>query len=363
MQFEPLAKGYANLWRTMVVKPEYKAVSEAISERLFSHKKRYDIVASATGVPWWWIAIVHQLESSGNFSTHLHNGDPLTARTRQVPKGRPKDGNPPFSWEASAADALALKGLIGKPKAWWTIPRALFEFERYNGFGYFGKIASPYVWSFSTHYDKGKITRDHGPIEPVVSKQCGAATLLYCLAKAGHLEKETTMKELSDLLGIFDRVAPLAAQAILGPAGPLVVNMLGKALGVDASPGEIKNAIEADPEKAISILAKIDAALAPIIAPPIATPIASQPEPDPKRDPAPMTGIDAILGGEALKGKKTILGVVAMVAVSAAYNMNWISHEVLTPDLYNVVLTALQGVVGLSIYSAIQRGKGVFGWK
>jgi lysozyme family protein len=39
--------------------------------------------------PWYALGIVHYLEGSCNFSKHIHNGDPLTARTWQVPSGRP----------------------------------------------------------------------------------------------------------------------------------------------------------------------------------------------------------------------------------------------------------------------------------
>ena len=361
MQFEPLAKGYAHMWETMAIRPEYKAVSEAISERLFSHKKRYDIVAAATGVPWWFIAIIHEMESGGNFGAHLHNGDTLARRTIHVPSGRPIKGQPPFSWEASAADALEMKGITDKPASFWTIPRALYEFERYNGFGYFGKINSPYVWSFSTHYDKGKITRDHGPIEPVKSKQCGAACLLYSLAKAGHLGKVTTMQDLTNLLKAFERVAPTLVTAMGGPVAGMAVTMLARAIGSGSEPEDIIKAINQDPAAAISAIAKVNADLTPLVGAPDQPPAIAT---TPATNEGPMTGIDAILGGELFKGKKTIIGVVAMVGLSVAYNLNLVSHDLLTPDLYNTALTALQGLVGLSIYSAIQRGKSsILGWK
>ena len=37
---------------------------------------RYDQVANATGVPWYVIGIIHEMEGGLNFTTHLHNGDP-----------------------------------------------------------------------------------------------------------------------------------------------------------------------------------------------------------------------------------------------------------------------------------------------
>ena len=74
-------------------------------------KPRYDQVANATGVPWYVIGIIHEMEGGLNFTTHLHNGDPLTRRTVQVPAGRPPTGMPPFQWEESAIDALDAGGL------------------------------------------------------------------------------------------------------------------------------------------------------------------------------------------------------------------------------------------------------------
>ena len=45
---------------------------------------------------WFVIAAIHGLEASFNFRAHFHNGDfPLTARTRQVPAGRPAVWLPP----------------------------------------------------------------------------------------------------------------------------------------------------------------------------------------------------------------------------------------------------------------------------
>jgi lysozyme family protein len=43
------------------------------------------------------------MESNLKFQTHLHNCDPLTRRTRQVPAGRRAVGEPPFDWDVSAS--------------------------------------------------------------------------------------------------------------------------------------------------------------------------------------------------------------------------------------------------------------------
>ena len=104
--------------------------------------------------------------------------------TVRVPKGRPKQGQPPFTWEESASDALVFDGL----HKWkdWSLPGTLFVLERFNGFGYRNKgIHSPYLWSFSNHYAKGKFVADGVFSATAVSNQCGAAVLLFRMVARG----------------------------------------------------------------------------------------------------------------------------------------------------------------------------------
>lgn len=150
-------------------------------------RPRYEAVGKRLGIPWHFIAAIHGLEASFNFRAHLHNGDfPLTARTRQVPTGRPRVWLPPSDWEDSAADALRLMGFAGE--ADWSLARTLYRLEAFNGFGYrrMGR-SSPYLWSFSTLFDRGKYVSD-GHFDPNArSHQCGAAVMLKVLADAGQL--------------------------------------------------------------------------------------------------------------------------------------------------------------------------------
>jgi lysozyme family protein len=185
---------YQNLFDTSIIElSKYSAVDKCI-ERITAGRSRYEEVSSLTMVPWFFIGIIHNMECSCNFKTHLHNGDPLTKRTVHVPKDRPRNGVPPFTWEESAADALCMKGL----DKWtdWSIPAMLFQFERFNGFGYRSRgIYSPYLWSFSNHYKKGKFTSD-GVYDPgAVSKQIGAAVLLRRL-----YEKQVETRDDADII-------------------------------------------------------------------------------------------------------------------------------------------------------------------
>jgi lysozyme family protein len=144
---------------------------------------RYRALGQELAIPWFFLGIVHAMEANMDFKRHQHNGDPLTARTTHVPAGRPPQGQPPFSWEDSARDAMAMKGLVGLtgPND-WSIARMLFRWEAFNGFGYRARgLASPYLWSFSNHYEKGRFVADHVFDPNSVSRQCGAAVLLQAL--------------------------------------------------------------------------------------------------------------------------------------------------------------------------------------
>ena len=154
-----------------------QAEANQLAGKLIQNKARYQTIEGLTDVPWYIVAVIHSLESSQRFNKHLHNGDPLTARTVQVPAGRPVVGNPPFTFEESAIDALVFERFDRVED--WTLPGALFRLESFNGFGSRARgINTPYLWSFSTHYTKGKFVAD-GVFDPnAVSSQCGAAVLL-----------------------------------------------------------------------------------------------------------------------------------------------------------------------------------------
>ena len=120
---------------------------------------------------------------------HLHNGDPLTARTVHVPKGRPENGSPPFTWEESAADALDYDKLTNNSN--WTVAGIAYAIEGYNGWGYrnyHSDVKSPYLWSFSNLYIQGKYTEDGKWSQTTVSDQCGAMVLLKVMSDKGIIK-------------------------------------------------------------------------------------------------------------------------------------------------------------------------------
>jgi lysozyme family protein len=186
-----LRREYTLLYKSCLIRPARKAVVDGIVRGLAAKRARYEKVAKALGMPWYVVAVIHSMEAGGDFTRHLHNGDPLSARTKHVPAGRPRTGKPPFTWEASAIDALTLKGL----DKWkdWSIPGTLYKLEGYNGFGYRDRhpqVLSPYLWSFSNHYTRGKYVADGKFSATAVSQQCGAALLLKRLQEGGRAAVE-----------------------------------------------------------------------------------------------------------------------------------------------------------------------------
>ncbi len=180
---------YEMLFNTCRIRPSRAAAVEKVLKKVNSYRAIYEQASATSGVPWHFIAAVHNLESSLNFKTHLHNGDSLSQRTKNVPAGRPKTGSPPFAWDFSAADALAIKGLDSNTD--WSLAGTLYQLERYNGWGYRNyhpHVLSPYVWSFSEHYTSGKYVEDGLWSETAVSEQCGAAVLLRRMGESGDIE-------------------------------------------------------------------------------------------------------------------------------------------------------------------------------
>ncbi|OPX20560.1 MAG: hypothetical protein BZ151_03190 [Desulfobacca sp. 4484_104] len=180
---------YQQLFDSCIIRDEKISEVEAILNKLIDYRNRYLAVGEPLGIPWYFIAVIHNMESSLNFARHLHNGDPLSARTVNVPAGRPKQGNPPFSWEESATDALKLKGLHNWSD--WSLPGVLYKLEEYNGWGYrlyHPHVLSPYLWSGSNQYVSGKYVADGRWSDVAVSKQIGAAVCLRRLAELGMIE-------------------------------------------------------------------------------------------------------------------------------------------------------------------------------
>ena len=157
--YESTKAGYENMWLTSEILESAHYDLDMIADAILMNEERYMTVEADSGVPWFWIGAIHSRESSCDFSTHLHNGDPLSARTTHVPAGRPTEGDPPFTWEESAMDALEYQDLIAVYP--WDCAQMHLQAELYNGTGYIShETNSPYLWAGTTHQEPGKYVAD-----------------------------------------------------------------------------------------------------------------------------------------------------------------------------------------------------------
>ncbi len=175
---------YKELWETMKLRTNnpHAARIERNVEIMIRNMDRYVAVEEETGVPWYVIGAIHGLESNFNFKTYLHNGDPLGKKTVRVPKGV----GPFYDWETAAVDALRRDGFLNKSD--WSIERILQRCERYNGLGYLKyhpEVKSPYLWSGTNHYLRGKYVADGRFSSTAVSAQLGAAASFKKLEELG----------------------------------------------------------------------------------------------------------------------------------------------------------------------------------
>jgi len=157
---------------------------DKVVRRILLNKRRYQSVAKDTGVPWFVIASLHNMESSGSFRHHLHEGSSLSGRTRWIPKGRPYNGSPPFTWEESAEDALAYDKMGSK--RWGYLFDMLWSIEGYNGTGYWRyhrSTPSPYLYAKTSIERAGKYVSDGKWSSTARSKQVGVVAILKLLDK------------------------------------------------------------------------------------------------------------------------------------------------------------------------------------
>jgi lysozyme family protein len=173
--FSASKKGYRNLWNKASVTRTSAAAKAA--QHALKYRDRYEEAARGIGHPELWplVAALHWRESTGDFRGILHNGERIIGtgrKTRLEPKGR----GPFSSWQEAASNALRLKGWHRIKD--WPLERWLYEAERYNGWGYIGKINSPYLWAGTDLQQRGKYVRDGVYDASYWDKQLGVVPVL-----------------------------------------------------------------------------------------------------------------------------------------------------------------------------------------
>lgn len=208
MNIATLKQANARRWSRMTILPQYFQEVHATATRLIAPpaKVQYQAVEKDTGVPWAFIAVVHEREASQSWRGNLAQGDPWNQRSIHVPRGR----GPFVSWVAAAIDALQSCAPYAARWPDWTAAGALTMLEEYNGLGYASMgIPSPYVWASTDQYSRGKYVAD-GHFDPdAVDRQLGCAALLrQMMAMDASI---TFATEAHDLLWVQQQLIKLGA--------------------------------------------------------------------------------------------------------------------------------------------------------
>lgn len=162
-------------WNKCLVNTNKQSTFDSVAKRLTAAKTRYQAVEKTTGVPWWFIAVVHEREASQNWNANIAQGDRWDRVSTHVPKGR----GPFKSWEEAAYDALVNCAPHAAQNKDWSAGNALTMLEKYNGLGYANKgIPSPYIWAGTNQYVRGKYVADGVFDANAVDTQLGCAGLL-----------------------------------------------------------------------------------------------------------------------------------------------------------------------------------------
>lgn len=192
VNFNDLIREYEYLWSLCEIRPTLRHWTTLAASTAILSKHRYKTIEESTGVPWFFVACIHMRESFFNFRNHLHNGDSLAFRTHNVPSGRPVKGKPPFTFEESTIDALDYMGFSGLRD--WSMTNIFYRLEKYNGHGYryrnipstTPKFASPYLYSGTQFYEKGKYRSDGIFEADTVDSQVGAMAFFKALTEQGE---------------------------------------------------------------------------------------------------------------------------------------------------------------------------------
>lgn len=151
-----------------------------VVDQMFKYQSRYQTVSGkySTPIKWYHVALLYKLESNEplagktpSFDYYLGNGQSIYRRTTIVPVGR----GPFKTWEQGCWDAIEFKGLHLKKD--WSIGEFLLLAESFNGTGYrkYHNMQSPYIFSGSNIYVKGKYPSDGKFDKNEVSSQIGVA--------------------------------------------------------------------------------------------------------------------------------------------------------------------------------------------
>ncbi|MEO6846181.1 MAG: hypothetical protein ABI443_02440 [Chthoniobacterales bacterium] len=169
-------------WQSAKLRPEWILKTDKAVFLFRRNRSRYEAIQKArlNGVPAEIIFALHYREADNDFTCHLANGDPLIHRTFHAPAGRIPGINPPYTFEQGAIDALYGIDQM-QCTDWHNLGARLDAIESYNGTGYrrfHPEVPSPYLWSGTTIYTRGKYTADGRYSATAVDAQLGCVAIL-----------------------------------------------------------------------------------------------------------------------------------------------------------------------------------------
>lgn len=175
---EQMIEAHQRQFSQAIIKPEWMARVAKDAARLCSPENKKWFVQESQrlrfAVPWWFIATTKEMEAGPDtgFLRSIAQGDRWDRKSVNVPRGR----GPFNSWFEAADDALVNCAPYAARWQNWSIGGALTIALKYNGLGYWPGV-SPYLFSMTTVYVKGKYTSDGHFDQNAVSQQVGVAAL------------------------------------------------------------------------------------------------------------------------------------------------------------------------------------------
>lgn len=226
---------YEHLFSRCVIDKNFVGKVDEIVDDIEENQFRYQLVSENTGVPWYFISIVHYMECDCDFNVCLYKNDNSSRQAGNYFKKCSEKSDALFIWEYDAEDAIKLIGWDRYKD--WSVSGILFQFEKHDGFGYRNISAnSPYLWNFSNHYVPTFSTTSHSMKNERFNK-CGAAVILYRMFERGLFAFETIdiflrLKMLSSEVRFsYDNFSPTVVEM------QQLLNYLGEKIPVDGIPG------------------------------------------------------------------------------------------------------------------------------
>ncbi len=215
----------AERWAKARMRRNFAPVARALVET--KAKQRYQTVAARTAVPWWFIAVVHERESSQSWMASLAQGDRWDKVSVHVPVGR----GPFRSWEEAAIDALLYCPPFAGRNRDWSVGGALTMLEQYNGLGYAKRgVPSPYLWAATDQYTSGKYVRDGVYDAGAVDQQLGCAGMLMAMAALDPSIRFQTAAPVSDAANTA-AATPSITHPAPGSIGAFIAGVFSKLFG------------------------------------------------------------------------------------------------------------------------------------